>query len=146
MPHAFKLEYENLKADKLPPIWQFSGLAIILCLAFLIWNRGKTNEKNEREYLKSPQINDLYRYRTISREYSSYKVKAYTHDSITLIRNKYTAAKILKAIKIDHDTCFDDSFFTISKDQTIAWYDSGVIYHIVRKKSLDDNGRSSSIK
>mgnify|MGYP006875434317 CR=1 FL=1 len=72
MPHDFKLEYYNLKADKRPPLWQFSGMVILLLLGYLIWDRGVVDEKNEKEYLKNPQVSDLYRYRNAAGEHTSY--------------------------------------------------------------------------
>ena len=139
MPHDFKREYQNLKADKRPPLWQFVGLVLILILAYLVWERMKEDDIKDRGYLNSPQISDLYRYKTDSHDYSTYKVKGFTTDSISMYPNRFEVEKILRADKIEDDSCFSKEHFTIGRNEVLALYDSGIIYQIIRKDPIKTN-------
>jgi len=132
MPEPIKREYENLKNETKGPIWQFAGLGIIAIL--IAWGNYASGEdkKLELEYIKSPQIGDVYEYKIETGSYSTLKVVSVTNDSVFVSPNEYEISKMSKIYKIDKSENYSNLSYGISNNKIKEMYDSGKIFDINR--------------
>ena len=132
MPEPIKREYENLKNETKGPIWQFAGLGIIAIL--IAWGNYASGEdkKLELEYIKSPQIGDVYEYKIETGSYSTLKVVSVTNDSVFVSPNEYEISNMSKIYKIDKSENYSNLSYGISKNKLKEMYDSGKILDINR--------------
>ncbi|MCG8306942.1 MAG: zinc ribbon domain-containing protein [Cytophagales bacterium] len=133
MPEEIKREYRDLKSEARTPIWQFSGLVLIVM--FVTWMNftNKENEKTELEYISSPLKGDIYEYETESSNYSTLKVVEVTDDSIFVAPNEYETTKMAGVYEIDEDANYPDVQYGLSRAEVKNMYDDGVIYDVKRK-------------
>ncbi len=131
MPDPLKREYDMLKSDSKGPIWQFSGLAIIvLLIAFGMYN-SKQADKQRLIYFESPMEGDVYEYRSES-NYTTFKINNISADSIFVIHNDYEINKITKIHTIDKPENYTNLPYGISKGELKELFDSGKIVGINR--------------
>lgn len=132
MPDSLKREFENLKNETKGPIWQFTGLGIIAIL--IVWGNYVNGEdkKTELEYLKSPQIGDVYEYKIETGSYSTLKVVGVKNDSIFVSPNEYEISKMSKMYKIDKSENYSNLSYGVSINKIKEMYDSGEIFDINR--------------
>ena len=132
MPDSLKREFENLKNETKGLIWQFTGLGIIAIL--IVWGNYVNGEdkKTELEYLKSPQIGDVYEYKIETGSYSTLKVVGVKNDSIFVSPNEYEISKMSKMYKIDKSENYSNLSYGVSINKIKEMYDSGEIFDINR--------------
>ncbi len=132
MPEPIKREYENLKNETKGPIWQFAGLGLIAIL--IAWGNYRSGEdkKVELEYIKSPQIGDVYEYKTETGSYSTLKVVRISSDSVFVSPNEYEITQMSKLYKIDKSENYSELSYGISKINLNDMYDLGDIFDINR--------------
>ena len=132
MPDSLKREFENLKNETKGLIWQFTGLGIIAIL--IVWGNYVNGEdkKTELEYLKSPQIGDVYEYKIETGSYSTLKVVSVKNDSIFVSPNEYEISKMSKMYKIDKSENYSNLSYGVSINKIKEMYDSGEIFDINR--------------
>lgn len=132
MPEPLRRESDNLKSEAKGPIWQFAGLGLIaLLIAFAGYASGKEKELEE-EYIKSPQVGDVYEYKTETRSYSTMKIMSVSQDSVFVSPNEYEINKITKLYRIDKPENYSKLSYGISKNELKEMYDSGEILDINR--------------
>ena len=132
MPEPIKRECENLKNESKGPIWQFAGLVVIAVL--IAWGSYASGEdkKLELEYIKSPQVGDIYEYKIETGSYSTLKVVSVTNDSVFVSPNEYEISKMSKIYKIDKPENYSDVSYGISNSKIKEMYNSGEIFDINR--------------
>ena len=133
MPDPIKREYQNLKDQSKGPAWQFAGLGVLAIL--MAWGGYASGEekKLELEYLKSPQIGDIYEYEIETGSYSTLKVVDVSDDSVFVSPNDYEINKRTKIYKIDKSENYSDSIlYGLSNSMIREMYDSGEIFDINR--------------
>lgn len=127
-------EAENTKQLFKPPIWHFSGL--ILVAVIIIWASvsSKLNKANEAEYIKSPNIGDVYSFKVEEGGYSLAKV-FYAQDSlIGVLSNEYAATQKSGVDELYLKKFTDTGY--LSLDELIEMYNDGTIYKIKRNKGV----------
>lgn len=132
MPEPTKREYENLKNETKGPIWQFAGLGVIAIL--IAWGSYASGEdkKLELEYIKSPQIGDIYEYKIETGSYSTLKVVSVTNDSVFVSPNEYEISRMSKIYKIDKPENYSGVSYGFLNSKIKEMYDSGEIFDINR--------------
>ncbi|MFN8438321.1 MAG: zinc-ribbon domain-containing protein [Cytophagales bacterium] len=85
--------YEKLVTKAKTPIWTFSGLAILAGL--ITWGTivGKQNEAKHLEHIEHPLVNDLYKIKTETNQYTVYKVSKVSKDSVYYFVNQFETNK-----------------------------------------------------
>lgn len=133
MTDSIKLEYQNLKLQTKGPIWQFSGLTIILIL-ILISNLGSEKyQQTKLEYINSPMRGDIYEYVVETGIYSTFKIINVSKDSLTISPNKLQTHSIIKLFKIDKEQNYSFKAYSISKDKLKRMYNDEIIMAVKRE-------------
>ncbi|WP_109302119.1 zinc-ribbon domain-containing protein [Aquimarina sp. AU474] len=132
MPKPIKREYDNLKNRTKGPIWQFSGLGIIVIL--MAWGSyaSAADKKQESEYITFPKEGDIYEYKIKTGSYSTLKVISVSKDSVFISPNEYEISKITKIHKIDKPENYAEFSYAISKNKLKEMYDSKEVLGINR--------------
>ena len=137
MPESVKLEYQNLKANTKGPIWQFSGLALILVLTYGLTVMSKLGsesyQKKKLELFNSPMKGDIYEYVIKTGKYTTIKIVEVSIDSIYFSPNNYESNSIIKLHKINKVENYSDKIYSISKEKVKEMYTSGEIIGVKRK-------------
>src|SRR5690606_25053790 len=80
--HHLPRAYQNFKSDTKIPIWQFSGLILVLGIVlWTIWS-GQADKNREKEYVQNPIVGDVYVYGVEPRAFSTLKVIDVVDDSL----------------------------------------------------------------
>ena len=134
MPADFKEEYKKIKSGTKPPVWQFSGLILIVLL--VSWGMYSSGEQTKRElsYLAEPQIGDVYEFKTGSSYYSTFKILAVSNDSLHIAYNTYETDRIGDVDKIDKASNYLGEKYAISRQQAQKMYEDKEVYDINRKE------------
>ena len=137
MPSNLQTEYNNLKTRVKPPIWMFSGLAILaVFIAFTIVDTKQKAAKNAT-IIKVPIVGDVFEIKTAENHYTLYKVTAIKGDTVLIIANKYEADKstALYKIKAKGDSAYSsEEPFIYTKAELKTMFDKGEIMDIDRNK------------
>lgn len=104
MPNEIKNEYENLKGETRPPLWQFIGLVMIASLIIYGIFERKMDKKIEVEHINEPFVGDIYRYKTESNNYSTLLVIEVLPDSVYLVPNEYEFSTMSGINEIEVDS------------------------------------------
>jgi len=132
MPESLKKEYNTLKKKVKGPIWQFTGLGIIVVL--IAWGSyvDGQDKKLAVEYIASPMNGDIYEYKIETRTYSTLKVIAVSKDSVFVSPNEYEISKKSRIYKINKPENYSKFSYGISRKKLKEMYDSGEILDINR--------------
>lgn len=131
MTGEMKHEYDQLKLQVKAPIWQFSGLALIVVLVTLGIISSENNKKENLEFITNPVAGDVYEYEE-NGNFSTFKVVDVINDSVYVVENLYEINKKRKVHTIDKDENYDSLSFGFSRAQVIEFYNSGEFYEVNR--------------
>lgn len=132
MPEFVRLVYDTVQTKSKGPIWQFTGLAMVLILLVLGMYAGSNDKKWELEHMATPQIGDVYKYESEIGIYSTLKVTRVTGDSVFVIPNDFEVSKRSQIYKIDKPENYKSLSYGISKVHLNERYHSGDIFDIKR--------------
>lgn len=139
MTEEMKAEYKELSQDKKPPAWQFIGAVVILTGIIMLWNSSRKDDLKYHEMLESPEVGDVYRYKTEEGHYSTYRVYDVHEDSIDLIPNMYEYSQMTGIEEIEDDSNYADFYLTYPRDLIMGWLDRDTIYKILRTEVTIDS-------
>ena len=125
------VKYERSKNPIKTPIWQFTGIIILLSILFFGIYTGIEMTKLEKEYIKLPLKNDIYK-TNIKGKYSTLKVYKVTKDSVYILLNKFSldSYKGLEEINIEENY---SEIKVLSKRELQKLYDENLIYEVNRE-------------
>lgn len=134
MPEDIKREYKLIKSETGSPLWQFSGLIIIIGIVF--WGIYSDNQKNERnfEYISSPQIGDVYEYKLEKGRYTTLKVFKVSADSVFMLENDFEIDKSKQMDVIDKPENYTNYTSHLSKTELSEMFENKVILDVKREK------------
>jgi hypothetical protein len=132
MPATIRGRYEDLTKETKIPVWQFSGLAIIVVLVVFGYQSSAADAKKEEEYFKSPAKGDLYEIKTDEGNYTSFKVEAVSDDSLWVRWNNYEVTKVTGLHKLDKEENYDSMAYSIARTELASLKQSSKIYNIRR--------------
>lgn len=132
MPETLKREYQNFKSDAKGPVWQFSGLALIVCLITFVGYSGNKDKENTIKYLAQPASGDIIEYRTETNQYSTMKVVDVSQDSVLVSLNDFEINRSSKVYKIDKAENYPDEYYAIAKSELNAMHEQGELLDINR--------------
>ncbi len=134
MPEKLKLAYENVKEEAKGPIWQFSGLVLIILLVAFFKYKSKIDDAQDLAFIQAPQVGDVYDYKTSDKMYSTMKIQSVTNDSIRLFLNDYEVNKITGMYKVDKPENYSNITVAYSKEEIKALFDEGEIFNVKRQE------------
>lgn len=132
MTDPLKRALDNFKHETKGPIWQFSGLALLAFIIIRGFYMANAQDQNEKEYLASPQIEDVYHNKVENGNYSSLKVVQVSTDSVFVLRNEYAIDRMSKISKINKKENYLTEPFGIARTQLDEMYNSNEIFYIER--------------
>ena len=132
MPERLKNEYHKIKQEHKGPVWQFSGLVLLVLLISFIAFQINTDNKNESLFIQSPANGDVYYQKLPNGSYSTGKVVNVTNDRIFLVFNKFEIAKMSRVYKIDKEENYASEAFSIHIKDLKKMYEDNEIYRIKR--------------
>jgi len=132
MSYDIKNEYNSLKNKTFIPIWQYSGIILIACLISFFTYQNRKEYKTNSDYIANPQVNDVYRYKTESENFSTLLVYMVIKDSVYVIPNKYEYSQMNDNEVIESDSSYADHYYSYSIDDIKSMYNQGIIYDIKR--------------
>lgn len=132
IPRQTLREFERLRYESQGPIWQFIGLFLIAVFIIGFKYEIEQDKKLELAHLNSPQIGDIYSYKTKKHSYSTLKVVAVSNDSLIVSPNALEVNKKSRVYKIEKAENYADSTYGISIQKIKEMYDTKEIYDIKR--------------
>lgn len=132
MPDSLRQSYENLKTSSKTPVWTFAGIALVVGLITLGIISDKKNDEKNAQLITAPQTGDIFEIKIKERQYTVYKVKEVSKDSVYLLVNNY---EVNKRSGIDELKSKDyaTDVYALSKGELKKMFDSGEIIDIERK-------------
>lgn len=132
LPEQIKHKFEAEKHTGVP-IWHFSGLAIILCIAAYFSYSSSIHKEEEAIYVKEPAIGDVYSIETeTAGHYTSMRVTGVSLDSVFVLYNNYEIDKRSGIDQIDVNENYTNANDGYTKAEIINLYDEKIIYNIER--------------
>lgn len=132
MNKAYSDEITNLKSISRPPIWHFTGLAVLLLAIVTGVYAVEQEKKSEVKLLQSIATGDIYEFKSEDGNFSSMKVNRVTTDSVYMLYNLYSINKRNHVYEINIDSNFTKEEFAYSKQEIVDLYETGEFIHIKR--------------
>lgn len=133
LPEHIKQKFELEKSGASYPIWYFSGLAVLACLISFAFYASNENAENDKLYIETPAIGDVYSVKASkSGYYSAMKVTDITNDSIYVLFNNYEIDKRSKIYKIDKVENYTTETGAYSKQEIKDLFNEKIIYDVDR--------------
>lgn len=133
MSDSIKVEFENSLLRAKGPWWQLSGAIIAgLFILFMVFEY-EDKKRLENEFIKTPQVGDVYQTREELR-FSSWKLVDLTKDSLYFYENKYTVGRIRHLENIENDSCYEAGLTLMyHKKEIEKLFQDGIIFTVNRK-------------
>jgi len=132
MSQDLRLKAKDIKSQTSYPKWYYSGIVLA---TFLIAGSVfvERNQKQQiPEYIKAPQVNDIYYIEEKFNEYSSFKVERLDSDSLYVYWNNFYVKKSYDIKDIDISKNYDTKAWGISRTFIDSVYEIGKIVKIKR--------------
>lgn len=131
----YSVSYENLKKTQKPLYWMFTGSILFIVLLSIGFYNYKRNERINLQYLSKPKAGDVYEIRTGTFEYSVYKVKSISNDTVYVYASKYLTdkRKEMEAIKKKGPESFQEKPIPLLLKDLPNLYDELFILDVERK-------------
>ena len=132
MPESYKREYDKLKDEVRTPIWQFSGLVLLISLFGWVAVSAENDKTNALEYIAAPAVGDVYEFKTEEGDYSTMKVARVDADSVYVLQNNYAIGKKTRMYKIDKEENYATETYGISRAEIQQMHTNKIIFDVNR--------------
>lgn len=134
MPVLWQHRYKDLKKKTRPKLWMFSGIgvALLILAGFIIGDRQEKQEN--RKYLQSPIVGDLYEVKLEKESYVLYKVNEIIGDTIYVVQSKYLTSDPKGYSKIINKGFDEDSTVGILRSELQEMFEDDKILDVRRRK------------
>ncbi len=133
MPAQIRAHHERNIAGTRLPLWQFSGLALVLVgIAFGVYADGADKEQQAR-FLEAPKSGDIYELKTKAGAYTTFRVAEAPGDTVTVSFNDYEVDRVSGIYKIDKDENYSEELYYLTRAQLQEMFSAGDILDINRK-------------
>jgi hypothetical protein len=133
MPPDLRAQCVKFRRAQRFPIWNFAGvIAVTLIIAYILLS-GANSTRKVNDYLKNPQVNDVYYTTYEENSFSTMKIVEITKDSVYFADNEYYTDRAAIA-SIDKDENYDfEELYSFTIEDLISLKKAGVIVNIIRK-------------
>jgi hypothetical protein len=132
MPFELSTFFYQKKKKIMPRWWQYTGVGmIILSFIFFVFQELQQNKKTE-EYFVSPMAGDVYQIKMDDENYTTFKVKDVTNDSMHVFFNKWIVDDEKGFDKLDGKE-FDPNVSSISRLQLAEMKNEFKVRRIIRE-------------
>ncbi len=132
MTDEMKKEYQYLKSESRGPIWQFSGVFLILLIALFVNINAYLTKQKEAEYINNPSVGDIYELNMGYKRYSTAKVIEVKKDSLCIVYNIYETNMSSGISDINTEENYSNDIYVISLNDLQYLYSEETIYRIIR--------------
>ena len=132
MPQDLKHKAKEFKSQTSYPKWFYSGIFIMLVFLGSLFFTRLFEKVNLPDYVKTPQIEDIYYIEEVPNEYTSFKVNQVDSDSLYVFWNTYYVEKSYDIKDIDISKNYDTKAYGISRVFIDSVYEAGKIIKIKR--------------
>ncbi|RZS93443.1 hypothetical protein [Aquimarina brevivitae] len=132
MPVSLRNEYDKIKQETKTPLWQFTGIPIVLVIIAAIFYINNEVDKNNNTYINAPQIGDVYEFKTDTGYYSTLKIVNIVKDSVIVVPNLQEISKRSKLYRINDDTNYSTEHYAIAKSELPRMLSEDIIIGINR--------------
>jgi hypothetical protein len=133
MPAQIKAHHERNIAESKLPLWQFTGLAILLvAIAFGVY-ANQSDKEQQAQFIKNPLTGDIYEFKTEAGAYTTFKVTEVGADTLMVSFNNYETNKITGIPQIDKAENYSDTLYYLTRAKIQEMFTSGEILDINRK-------------
>lgn len=125
-----KIEAFNLEKNTQTKWYHFTGLVLFLGFCLWVYSFWIFDDAQNLEFVKNPQIGDIYKFKTQQNDFSSFKVLSIEKDSLEIQYN----TKIVSRRKYVLETynSFSGKTTKISKKEIKKWLKNQKLYDIDR--------------
>lgn len=131
MPPALRASYDNLKAQSKPPVWMFSGVALVIVLIAAIVIGDKQKDEKNAQLILTPKAGDIFEIKTQDNQYTLYKVSQVQVDSVYVQANNYEVNKLSGLNELKTKT-YSEDVYGFSKGELKKMVEDGEIMDIDR--------------
>lgn len=132
MVPPLKDEFLRLKSNKRGPLWQYTGLAIVVFLfAFGIYASMEA-KITAPGMINDPNVGDVYEFQTSTGGYSTLKVVSFDQDSIYVTPNKYEVKSTFDTNSIEKEENYEGYYYGMTREELIGMHEDGIIKWVVR--------------
>ncbi|MCB1214196.1 MAG: hypothetical protein KDK66_01845 [Deltaproteobacteria bacterium] len=132
MPDNLKRQFQRLKASVQYPRWHFTGLGLLALAGVALGIFLKEENKANQEYLASPQVGDVYEYKTNTDHYSTLKVVEVKDKSVLVLENLYETEARGQVHTLNKEANYTKPAIEISKQELQKQYEEGKIFDVER--------------
>jgi hypothetical protein len=132
MPSQIRAYHERNIAESKIPLWQFSGLAILLVAIAMGINASNADKEERAKFLENPQSGDVYEYKTGVGAYTTFRVVDVGPDSLAVSFNNYEVDKFSGLYTIDKEENYSDTTYMLTRSELMKMFASGDILDINR--------------
>ncbi|RKF03126.1 hypothetical protein C8N26_2116 [Tenacibaculum lutimaris] len=114
MSEQLKLAHDNVKRNTKTPFAHWIGSLLVGVLILFVIYSVKQHDKDVDIYINNPKVNDIIKYKSSKKAYSTIKVTNVTTDSIFFVANSMEISKRSKLYKIDKEENYNAERFGMS--------------------------------
>ena len=134
MPPELRNRSQLLKKESNTPKWTFAGLAIIAVIICAVVGSSIMDDRNTELYAASPEVGDIYSYKTDGYAYSTFMILELTKDSVVVAQNDYEINRQSAIHEIDLPENYQGETYITSREDLKEWFETGEIFHIDREE------------
>jgi hypothetical protein len=133
MPLVLRSNYESIKSRARTPIWSFAGVFLIaLGIVAIVISQKQKGEKISK-LIMSPKKDDVFEIKLEDNEYTLYKVKNVSNDTVFFYANKYQTNQETGLSDLDEKGYNTDVSYGLTKSKLTEMNKNDEIIDIDRK-------------
>jgi hypothetical protein len=128
---GLKQSYKKIK--KLPLLWMYSGLGIIVAILGFAINTGVEESRATARLVLKPEAGHIYDVKLDDKVFTLLKVTAVKGDSVYLVESQFMSEDY-SGFNGLHEKPFRNDAHAVPKKQIKEWYDNGVIRKVTENE------------
>ena len=132
MPQELRQKAREFRRESSYPKWFYSGLGIVVFFFAYVFINDQMGKSQLPEYVKSPEVGDVYYVEEKPEEFSSFKINRIDADSLYVHWNNLYVTKSYQVSDIDKAANYSDQVYGISRVFIDEAFEDGDIIKIKR--------------
>lgn len=131
-PNLYKSHSDIVRNGSKTPLWQYSGVALIVSLIIFFTVRSQITSQNEALYLSQPLKGDVYHYKLDFNQYSTFKIASINGDSVFFHHNSMEANTPTMLSELNKEENYEEELLYMFTRELDSIYNEGNIIDIIR--------------